>query len=88
MAFGPRHANSRDAGLLLAAGGGASVPTGRGLAELVRRWRSSAAFRAQSGAAARGVVQAGLGADLRAWALVAGLLGAPSAFDAGQPPAQ
>ncbi|GJG88130.1 hypothetical protein tb265_33110 [Gemmatimonadetes bacterium T265] len=75
VAFGPRHANSRDAGLLLAAGGGASAPTGRSLAELLLRWRTSDALRAREGAAARRAVEDGLGADRRTWALVAALLG-------------
>lgn len=73
-AFGPRYANSRDAGLLLAAGGAGAAPTGRALAELLRRWRTSATLRAQAGAAAHGVVERGLGADRRTWALVAALL--------------
>jgi 3-deoxy-D-manno-octulosonic-acid transferase len=77
VAFGPRHANSRDAGLLAAAGGGASVPTARALGELLRRWRTSDSARAHAGAAARRLVEQGLGADARAWALVAGLLPPP-----------
>jgi len=75
VAFGPRHENSRDAGLVLAAGGGGTAPTGRALAELLRRWRTSDALRAQSGAGARRVVEEGLGADRRTWELVRGLLG-------------
>ncbi len=74
VAFGPRHAGSRDAGLLVASGGGSAAATGRALGELLRRWRTSDALRAQAGAAARGVVEAGLGADRRTWALVASLL--------------
>ena len=75
VAFGPRHAGSRDAGLLIAAGGGTAVATARVLAELLKRWRTSAALRTQAGGAARAVVEAGLGADERTWALVAELLG-------------
>lgn len=74
VCFGPRHAASRDARLLLGAGGGVSAPTGRALGELLRRWRVSDALRTHAGDAARGVVEAGLGADARAWALVAELL--------------
>jgi 3-deoxy-D-manno-octulosonic-acid transferase len=74
VCFGPRHTASRDAGLLLGAGGGASAATGRALGELLRRWRGSDTLRAHVGEAARGVMQAGLGADVRAWTLVAGLL--------------
>jgi 3-deoxy-D-manno-octulosonic-acid transferase len=78
VCFGPRHANSRDAGLLAAAGGGAAATTGRALGELLRRWRASAPLREHAGAHARGVVEAGLGADRRAWALVAELLPPPA----------
>jgi 3-deoxy-D-manno-octulosonic-acid transferase len=84
VCFGPRHANSRDAALLVGAGGGASVPTGRALGELLRRWRTSASARAHAGAAARGAVQAGLGADARAWELVASLLPPLAAPSAGE----
>ena len=74
VAFGPRHANSRDAGLLLTANGGDTAPTGRALAELLRRWRTSDTLRTQSGAAARALVEGGLGADRRTWELVQALL--------------
>ncbi len=74
VCFGPRHANSRDAGLLLAAGGAATAATGRALGELLRRWRASAPLRDHAGAHARALVEAGLGADRRAWELVAELL--------------
>ncbi|HEY0778458.1 MAG TPA: glycosyltransferase N-terminal domain-containing protein, partial [Gemmatirosa sp.] len=75
VAFGPRHGNSRDAGLLIAAGGADAAPSGRTLAELLRRWRTSEMLREQAGAAARAVVEGGLGADRRTWALVRDLLG-------------
>lgn len=68
--FGPRHQGSRDAGLLLAGGGGASV-TGR--AELIgelERGFSDPVSRRASGASARAVVEAGLGAAARSAALV------------------
>jgi len=61
--FGPRHTGSRDAGLLLAAGGGFIV-------------RSPTEFRArlhaneQAGEAARETVRQGLGAARRSLALV------------------
>jgi 3-deoxy-D-manno-octulosonic-acid transferase len=74
VAFGPQHQGSRDAGLLLAAGGGASVATGRTLGELLRRWQASQTLRTHAGAQARAVVERALGADRRAWALVASLL--------------
>jgi 3-deoxy-D-manno-octulosonic-acid transferase len=75
VGFGPRHGNSRDASLLVAAGGASAVPTGRALGEIFRRWRGSDALRRHAGARARGVVEAGLGADARAWGLVRALLG-------------
>jgi 3-deoxy-D-manno-octulosonic-acid transferase len=74
VAFGPRHDNSRDAGLLLEAGGASAASTGRALGEAFRRWRASAALRAHAGARARAVVERGLGADRRAWDLVRALL--------------
>jgi 3-deoxy-D-manno-octulosonic-acid transferase len=74
VAFGPRHDNSRDAGLLLAAGGASAASSGRALGEAFRRWRASATLRAHAGAHARAVVEAGLGADRRAWDLVRTLL--------------
>ncbi|AHG90178.1 Three-deoxy-D-manno-octulosonic-acid transferase domain-containing protein [Gemmatirosa kalamazoonensis] len=75
VCFGPRHTESRDAGLLLAAGGAATAATSRALAEQIRRWMTSEALRAHAGTAARDVVRAGLGADTRTWALIEGLLG-------------
>jgi 3-deoxy-D-manno-octulosonic-acid transferase len=76
VTFGPQHENSRDAGLLLAAGGASAVTTARTLAELLRRWRTSDTLRRHAGDAAREVVREGLGADARAWALVRELLDA------------
>lgn len=77
VAFGPRHDNSRDAGLLLEAGGASAASTGRALGEAFRRWRASALLRAHAGARARAVVEEGLGADQRAWDLVRALLDSP-----------
>jgi 3-deoxy-D-manno-octulosonic-acid transferase len=74
VVFGPRHGNSRDAGLLLEAGGAATATSARTLAEVVRRWMTSAVLRENGGSHARAVVERGLGADVRAWELVAGLL--------------
>lgn len=72
--FGPHHSGSRDAGLLIGAGGGfvaadAAALQGR-LAELVR----SPSSRRESGDQARGLVRAGLGAAERSYALVERLL--------------
>jgi 3-deoxy-D-manno-octulosonic-acid transferase len=74
VSFGPTHGNSRDASLLLAAGGAATAATGRALAELLRRWMTSPALRTHAGEAAQRVVEEGLGADLRAWTVVGRLL--------------
>ena len=74
VCFGPEHGNSRDAGLLLAAGGAATAATGRALAELFRRWMTSPALRTHAGEKARRVVEEGLGADRRAWELVTRML--------------
>jgi 3-deoxy-D-manno-octulosonic-acid transferase len=74
VCFGPEHEGSRDAGLLLAAGGAATAATGRALAELFRRWMTSPALRTHAGEKAQRVVEEGLGADLRAWELVSRLL--------------
>jgi 3-deoxy-D-manno-octulosonic-acid transferase len=74
VVFGPQHGDSRDAGLLLAAGGASTASTPRTLAELLRRWRTSETLRRHAGDAAQGVVRAGLGADVRAWSLVQELL--------------
>ncbi|MBV9879006.1 MAG: hypothetical protein JO180_00845 [Gemmatirosa sp.] len=76
VSFGPRHTNSRDAELLLAAGGAATAGTGRALAEQFRRWMTSEVLRTHAGDAARTVVESGLGADERTWRLVAPLLDA------------
>jgi hypothetical protein len=60
------------------------VTTARTFAEQLRRWRASAPLRTHAGEAARALVAEGLGADARAWALVAGLL-PPAAADAHAP---
>ena len=74
VAWGPLHANSRDAGLLIAAGGGASVRDARELEAVLRAWLGDDEARRQAGDAARRLVEGGLGAADRAWALVAALL--------------
>ena len=75
VAFGPQHANSRDAGLLLAAGGASAVTTPRTMAELLRRWRTSDTLRQRTrrvGAPGRATRDS---APTRApWALVCELL--------------
>lgn len=76
VAFGPRHSNSRDAVVLHRSRGGDSVATVDETIEVLQHWLSDAAARDAAGSAARAVVQRGLGAGERSWALVSGLLGA------------
>jgi 3-deoxy-D-manno-octulosonic-acid transferase len=72
--FGPRFANSRDAELLLANGGGASAVDEGALAAVMVRWLADGDARRAAGEAARALVEAGLGAAERSWRLVEGLL--------------
>lgn len=68
--FGPRHAKSRDAGLLLASRGGEAVADAAELTRAMRIVLSEPDTRAQAGRAALRVVRAGLGAADRTAALV------------------
>ena len=72
--FGPRHAASRDARLLLDADGAIAVHDVHSLERALDRWIGSASERVEAGKAARDVVHAGLGAAERSFALVAELL--------------
>ena len=72
--FGPRHAGSRDARLLLDADAALAVTDTDSLRLALERWLGAPADRSAAGEAAREVVHAGLGAAERSWALVAGLL--------------
>lgn len=72
--FGPRHTNSRDAGLLIAARGGEAVENRESLARALRIILSESDTRTRAGAAAKRVVQQGLGAAERSAALVEELL--------------
>jgi 3-deoxy-D-manno-octulosonic-acid transferase len=73
--FGPLHTTGRDAALLRAAGGALAVADEAALTAALRRWLvEDAAGRAAAGAAARKVVQAGLGAARRSVELVERLL--------------
>ena len=73
--FGPRHAASRDAGLLLAAGGAIAVTDEGTLRDALRAWLvDDERARAAAGAAARAVVETGLGAARRSAELVEELL--------------
>lgn len=74
VVVGPRHAASRDAALLLAAGGAVAAGGAASLAAALARWMSNPSERHHAGAAARGVVQGGLGAAARSTALVRELL--------------
>lgn len=72
--FGPLHGSSRDARMLIEAGGGRSVTRREELEAVLLDWLRSPAARAQAGEAARQLVLAGLGASERSYALVAELL--------------
>ena len=72
--FGPRHLGSRDAGLLLAAGGARAVTSSRQIEELLATWIADAAARHAAGAAARRVVAENAGATGQSVALVEALL--------------
>ncbi len=70
VAFGPRHLNSRDAGLLLAAGGGSSVANVATATRTLEGWLADETAARAAGARARAVVESGLGAAERAYELV------------------
>jgi 3-deoxy-D-manno-octulosonic-acid transferase len=74
VVFGPRYANSRDAELLIVAGGGASAATESGLESQLRTWLTDDSARQHAGHAAGALVERGLGAAERSWSLVATLL--------------
>ncbi len=72
--FGPRYDKSRDAVRLIAAGGGASVKGEPDLSIRLADWLGSLPARDSAGAAARAMVQEGLGAAERSYQLVTTLL--------------
>jgi 3-deoxy-D-manno-octulosonic-acid transferase len=80
VAFGPRWRESRDAGLLLAAGAGLALPdggsgpAGRALAQTWEGWIREEPMRAEQGRKAREVVESGLGAARRSAGLLAELI--------------
>jgi len=76
--FGPRHAMSRDAGLLIARGGARSVNDLPTLADALTRWSTDSAARAAAGEDALTTVREGLGAAARSLAVVESLLGLPN----------
>ncbi len=73
VAFGPAHTMSREAGLLIAAGGGVSVDGAPALAKLLAQWSVTPTTGAAAGEAARRFVHSELGATLRSTALVESL---------------
>lgn len=72
--FGPRYDRSRDAVRLIAAGGGAAVKSEIDLAIRLADWLGSIAARDTAAAAAKAMVQEGLGAAERSYQLVTTLL--------------
>ncbi len=85
VAFGPKHTMSREAGLLLAAGGGSSVTTSRALTEVLSQWLTDQKKRNREGERARSVVSQELGATERSVELVEELLGLAAAATPNTP---
>ncbi|MEX2109688.1 MAG: glycosyltransferase N-terminal domain-containing protein [Gemmatimonadaceae bacterium] len=73
--FGPRHAKSREASALLASGGAHAVNDREEIARRLEDLLGSTNARDAAGAAARAVVERGLGAAERSYQLVTELLG-------------
>jgi len=74
VVFGPRNDKSREAAKLAQAGGGAIVTGGAELSIRLGDWLGSIPSRDAAGAAARAMVESGLGAAERSYALVTALL--------------
>jgi 3-deoxy-D-manno-octulosonic-acid transferase len=74
VTFGPRWRMSRDAALLLQAGGAVAAEDAATLAARLGEWLTSVEARSSAGGRAREVVRAGLGAAARSVALVSRLL--------------
>ncbi len=72
--FGPRNEKSRDAARLIEAGGGAQVTGAVDLSFRLAEWLGSVPARDAAGALARDMVERGLGAAERSFALVTSLL--------------
>jgi 3-deoxy-D-manno-octulosonic-acid transferase len=72
--FGPRIEKSRDAAKLIEAGGGAVVTAVADLSLRLADWLGSVPARDTAGASARAMVESGLGAAERSFALVTALL--------------
>jgi 3-deoxy-D-manno-octulosonic-acid transferase len=74
VVFGPRYANSREAGLLITAGAAASVSDAPALEVVLGHWLEEPAARRAAGDAARETVRAGVGAAERSYQRVATLM--------------
>lgn len=74
VAFGPQHRNSRDATLLHRSRGGDSVATVDEIIEALLQWLGDPAARERAGDAAQGLVERGIGAAERTYALVMALV--------------
>lgn len=72
--FGPKHGNAREAGELIAVGGGFAAADERELAQQLEHLLHQPAERQAAGAAARAYVEAGLGAAERGARLIEELL--------------
>lgn len=72
--FGPRFTNSRDATLLMAAGGGHTAQEAASLERWIEHMLADPDARTSAGVAARELVQRGRGASVRSAALVESLL--------------
>jgi 3-deoxy-D-manno-octulosonic-acid transferase len=68
--FGPQHAGSRDAALLMQAGGGEPVATIDETIEVLLTWLADSPDRERAGSAARALVERGRGAGERSFELV------------------
>lgn len=84
VCFGPRFGNARDAVLLTEQGGGTAVRDGREAADVLERWLGAPGAAREAGGHARALVESGVGAADRAFALVERLIGPPPSA-AGQP---
>lgn len=72
--FGPQHTASRDAALLIGAGGGFGVTDGAALAARVAALTADAQTQTRAGEGARAVIQSGLGAADKSAALILPML--------------
>ena len=72
--FGPQHTASRDAALLIGAGGGFAVSDGSSLASRIASLTSDPQTQTRASEGARGVIQSGLGAADKSAALILPML--------------